>query len=192
MANKANKAAAKAARIIATANANPNMLVGSAAQPVTNKTLWAFINAHGGPNNVTIKPLANVVMQNGVAGVGAIPFGYNGKPTGVRITIQNWLLNGYKGNRTYAAIMGAAKPLGHSSHNPTCLYAMLNGGYSPSSPHYGTPYVALVGKAVVAKPQPKVAKAQPAPAAATPAPAAAITLPAMPAAASGNVDGTGN
>ena len=73
-----------------------------------------------------------------------VPFGFTGKGTGVRATIQNWLLNGVNGNNSLAAILNAAKPLGHSTKNPVCLMAMLNGGYSPSSAVWGTGYVKLV------------------------------------------------
>jgi hypothetical protein len=73
-----------------------------------------------------------------------VPFGFNGKAGGVRQTIQNWLLQGVEGNTSLAAILAAAKPLGHSSKKPVCLMAMLQGGYSPSSATWGTPYVKLV------------------------------------------------
>lgn len=166
---KANKAANRAAKAIALAASNSNMLVGSKATPVTTPAMWAFINAHGGTSNVVVKPLANVVTT---PGANPVPFGYNGKVGGVRATIQGWLLGGYQGNHTYAAIMAAAKPLGHSSIKPVCLLALLNGGYSPSSPHYGTPYVALVGKPVAAKQPAKVKATAPVTTAQPAAPAA--------------------
>lgn len=170
--NKGNKVAqAKAAKATAQAMASPPVaqangltfaadltglpatpvaatLVGSTASPVSKGNLWQFINANGGPGNVYVVPLANVATAQGV---NPVPFGYNGQPNGVRKTIQTWLLNGVQGVRTYAAIMGAAKPLGHSSIKPVCLFAMLNGGYSPSSPVWGTPYCALVAYAPAAQ-----------------------------------------
>ena len=109
---------------------------------VTYAQLWAWVNTAAGGNlhNVAVVPLANV--QAGTAA--PVPFGFNGKAGGVRQTIQNWLLQGVQGNTSLAAILAAAKPLGHSSKKPVCLMALLQGGYSPSSATWGTPYVKLV------------------------------------------------
>jgi hypothetical protein len=109
---------------------------------ITNAQVWAFVNTHaaGNPHNVQVKALPNVQLNNAQP----VPFGFTGKGTGVRATIQNWLLNGVNGNNSLAAILNAAKPLGHSTKNPVCLMAMLNGGYSPSSAVWGTGYVKLV------------------------------------------------
>ena len=109
---------------------------------ITYAQLWAWVNTAAGGNlhNVAVKPLANV--QVGTSS--PVPFGYNGKAGGVRQTIQDWLLQGVQGNTSLAAILAAAKPLGHSSKKPVCLMAMLQGGYSPSSATWGTPYVELV------------------------------------------------
>jgi len=109
---------------------------------ITNAQLWAFVNTHaaGSLHNVQVKPLANVNLN----AAQPVPFGFTGKGTGVRATIQNWLLNGVNGNNSLAAILNAAKPLGHSTKSPVCLMAMLNGGYSPSSAVWGTGYVQLV------------------------------------------------
>ena len=109
---------------------------------LTYACIWAFINGQAGGNlhNVQVVPLSNVKLNDAQP----VPFGYNGKAGGVRQTIQNWLLMGVKGNNSLAAILAAAKPLGHSSKKPICLLALLNGGYSPSSAVWGTGYVKLV------------------------------------------------
>ena len=109
---------------------------------LTYACIWAFINGQAGGNlhNVQVVPLSNVKLNDAQP----VPFGYNGQTGGVRATIQNWLLNGVKGNNSLATILNAAKPLGHSAKSPICLLALLNGGYSPSSPTWGTGYVKLV------------------------------------------------
>ena len=110
--------------------------------PLTYAQIWAFVNTHAAGNlhNVQVVPLSNVKLNNAQP----VPFGYTGKVGGVRATIQNWLLNGVNGNNSLFAILNSAKPLGHSTKSPICLLAMLNGGYTPSSPVYGTGYVKLV------------------------------------------------
>ena len=110
--------------------------------PITNAQLWAFVNTHaaGSLHNVQVVALPNVKQNTAQP----VPFGFTGKPTGVRTTIQNWVLSGVNGNNSLAAILNAAKPLGHSTKSPVCLMAMLNGGYSPSSAVWGTGYVKLV------------------------------------------------
>ena len=97
-------------------------------------------HAGGNLHNVQVVPLANVQADTDQP----VPFGFNGKVGGVRATIQGWLLSGVNGNNSLAAILAAAKPLGHSSKKPVCLHALLNGGYSPSSSVWGTAYVKLV------------------------------------------------
>ena len=110
--------------------------------PISYAQIWAFVNTHAAGNlhNVQVVPLPNVKLGNAQP----VPFGFTGKPTGVRTTIQNWVLSGVNGNNSLAAILNAAKPLGHSTKSPVCLMAMLNGGYSPSSAVWGTGYVKLV------------------------------------------------
>ncbi len=110
--------------------------------PLTYAQIWAFVNTHAAGNlhNVQVVPLSNVKLNNAQP----VPFGYTGKVGGVRATIQNWLLNGVNGNNSLFAILNSTKPLGHSTKSPICLLAMLNGGYTPSSPVYGTGYVKLV------------------------------------------------
>ena len=110
--------------------------------PLTYAQIWQFVNTHAAGNlhNVQVVPLPNVKLGDAQP----VPFGFTGKTGGVRATIQNWLLNGVKGNNSLAAILNAAKPLGHSTKSPNCLLAMFNGGYSPSSATWGTGYVKLV------------------------------------------------
>ena len=109
---------------------------------LTYAQIWQFVNTHAAGNlhNVQVVPLPNVKLGDAQP----VPFGFTGKTGGVRATIQNWLLNGVKGNNSLAAILAAAKPLGHSTKSPICLLAMLNGGYSPSSATWGNGYVKLV------------------------------------------------
>jgi hypothetical protein len=132
-----------------TTPATVKAAVFTGGKDVTYAQLWTWVNAEAGGNlhNVAVQPLANVK-----AGTSSpVPFGYNGKAGGVRQTIQDWLLQGVEGNTSLAAILAAAKPLGHSSKKPVCLMAMLQGGYSPSSTTWGTPYVELVVQPQVSK-----------------------------------------
>ena len=109
---------------------------------LTYAQIWQFVNNHAAGNlhNVQVVPLPNVKLED----AHPVPFGFTGKTGGVRATIQNWLLSGVNGNNSLAAILNAAKPLGHSTKSPICLLAMLNGCYSPSSATWGTGYVKLV------------------------------------------------
>ena len=109
---------------------------------LTYACIWQFVQQHAGGNlhNVQVVPLGNVQLDQPQP----VPFGFNGKAGGVRATIQGWLLRGVNGSNSLAAILAAAKPLGHSSKKPICLLALLNGGYSPSSTTWVTGYVKLV------------------------------------------------
>lgn len=134
MANsKAKTTSTKATATVATLN-------GSAT--LTYAQIWQFVNSQAGGalHNVQVVPLPNVQLNSAAP----VPFGYGGRQGGVRQTIQNWLLHGVNGNNSLAAILNAAAPLGHSRKKPVCLMAMLQGGYSPSSSTWGTPYVKLV------------------------------------------------
>ena len=110
-------------------------------EEVTYAQLWQFINtqAAGSLHNVHVVPLSNVKLDDAKP----VPFGYGGAGTGVRATIQNWLLKGFEGNTSLQAILTQASKLGHSAKKPNCLHALLNGGYSPSSATWGTGYVKL-------------------------------------------------
>ena len=107
--------------------------------------ITTFIKTEAGGNeaNVHIVPLPNVDLK----GDKPVPFGYGGKPDGVRRTIQDWMLKGYKGDTSLKPILSRATKLGHSATKPVCLHALLHGGYSPSSKYWMTPYVKLVVKA---------------------------------------------
>tara|TARA_R110000796_G_scaffold94095_2_gene198823 strand:+ start:322 stop:828 length:507 start_codon:yes stop_codon:yes gene_type:complete len=122
--------------------AQKSAVLQNTGSPVSYADIWAFVQAEAGGNvhNVQVLPLDNVKLDSDQP----VPFGYTGKVGGVRATIQDWLLNGYKGDNSLFAILNAAKPLGHSTKSPICLLAMLNGGYTPSSSVYGTGYVKLV------------------------------------------------
>ena len=56
--------------------------------------IWQFVqeNAGGNEANVKIIPLSSVDLKSKTP----LPFGYNGKPGGVRETIQNWMPSWYK------------------------------------------------------------------------------------------------
>ena len=122
--------------------AQKSAVLQNTGSPVSYADIWAFVQAEAGGNvhNVQVLPLDNVKLDSDQP----VPFGYTGKVGGVRATIQDWLLNGYKGDNSLFAILNAAKPLGHSTKSPICLLAMLNGGYTPSSSVYSTGYVKLV------------------------------------------------
>ena len=118
----------------------PATLTGGA--DLTYAQIWAFVNESAGGNlhNVQVVPLGNVQLDQ----PNPVPFGYGGRAGGVRQQIQDWLLHGVNGNNSLASILNAAAPLGHSRKKPVCLMAMLQGGYSPSSATWGTPFVQLV------------------------------------------------
>ena len=109
---------------------------------ITYAEIWSFIQEHAGGNeaNVKIVPLANVDTDSTTP----VPFGYGGKAGGVRQTIQDWMLKGVDGDTSLKAALNKAAPLGHSRKKPTCLHALMHGGYSPSSKYWMTPYVKLV------------------------------------------------
>ena len=129
---------------VKTANTTTATLQITNGKPLTYACIWQFVNTHaqGQLANVQVVPLPNVKTGNAIP----VPFGYNGKPNGVRATIQNWFLFGVKGaKQNNAGVAQAhAKKLGHSTKRPICLLALLNGGYSPSSATWGTSFVKLV------------------------------------------------
>mgnify|MGYP003317776069 CR=1 FL=1 len=128
-------------------------LLASKDKEITPKDIVDFVNNHAGQYaNVLIQPLDNVNLKDKQP----VPFGYNGRPGGTREVIQNWMLRGVKGDFKLSTILNvSAKKVkdkngkvlfqgGHSKSKPVCLLALLNGGYSPSSKFWGTPYVKLV------------------------------------------------
>ena len=129
-------------------------LLANKDKEITAKDIVDFVNNHAGGQyaNVLIQPLDNVNLKDKQP----VPFGYNGRPGGTREVIQNWMLRGFKGDFKLSTILNvSAKKVtdkngktvfqgGHSKSKPVCLLALLNGGYSPSSKFWGTPYVKLV------------------------------------------------
>lgn len=140
-----NTATAKPANKPATvaANAAKAELTGP---NVTATALHTFVNTAAGGNahKVHIVPLPNV--QQGAAC--PLPF-TNMAKQGKRASIMWALVNGTpvpngQPSPTLAAFMAYAGKLGASQRNPLDLLAALNGGFSPSSKTWGTPYVKLV------------------------------------------------
>lgn len=116
--------------------------------PVTGAMLWQWVNTHAGGqlNNVYVYPLSNVGAQNSAK---PTPFGY-ARPSGTRAMYHNWHLFGYKQQdgtvtQSLGTIANAMRQHdGHSWQQLICTCALLNGGYSRSSPTWGTPFIKLV------------------------------------------------
>jgi|TARA_R110002110_G_scaffold82946_3_gene215558 hypothetical protein len=145
----------------AKAKAEPVTLLppATADSPITYAQLDQAVNALAGGNrhNVIVQPNANVELTADKP----TPFGFGGSATGVRATIQNWILFGvpivkgkpcdktaprtHKGefDRSVATILAMAKKLGHSTAKPNCLLAMLNGGYERNSKTWGVSFITL-------------------------------------------------
>lgn len=142
MANKPAPAAAPAPA--PAAPAAPVVYQCSAKQPATGAAIWAWVAAHAGgnPANVAIVALPNATGAN------PLPFA---KMTnaGKRASILWALVNGSPAAKgqpnatTLAAFVQYSKGLGASGAQLLDLCAALNGGFSPSSKHYGTAYIAL-------------------------------------------------
>ena len=123
------------------------VLTNNSKGGITYAQISAFISANGGVGNICVVPHKNAKLNS----TPPVPFGYNGKATGVRALIQNAMLFGVNvkvNGKTIKSnnlqhILNYAKPMGHSSTKPICLLALLNGGYSTSSGAWGTPYVYL-------------------------------------------------
>jgi len=84
------------------ANPAPAIVLGNNGkhQPVTATALNAWVAAVGGANNVTWGLTAvgkAAVAQAAQPGQYVLPYGYGGKPNGVRPTQINWLLYGMHG-----------------------------------------------------------------------------------------------
>ena len=111
-------------------------------QEISYGDIWKFVqeNAGGNEANVKIVPLDNVQLDSDQP----VPFGYGGRPGGVRQQIQDWMLKGVDGDLSLKAVLNKAAPLGHSRKKPVCLHALMHGGYSPSSKYWMTPFVKLV------------------------------------------------
>lgn len=99
-------------------------------------TVFVKTKAGGNENNVEIQCL--------VPSPEDVPFGWGGKKGGVRHFIQSSFLTGINGDKRLGFILNQCARLGHSRKKPTVLLALLNGGYSPSSKYWGSPYVKLI------------------------------------------------
>jgi len=112
---------------------------------VTYENIHQFVKQHAGGNeaNVQIVPLKNVNLDQRQK----VPFGYTGNKDGVRAKLQDIILQGVKGDKTLKTMLNyTCKEFGHSKKKPIVLWALMNGGYSPSSKYWLTPYVKLVVK----------------------------------------------
>jgi hypothetical protein len=89
-----------------------------------------FIASNKGPNPM---PFANMVKQ--------------GKRAAILWAMVNGVPNSTKGGKplfTLSAYYAYSVKHGASKANPLDLLAALNGGFSPSSKNWGTPYIKLV------------------------------------------------
>ena len=128
--------------------ATPKAVVKSVELVVTDGNtldypdITKFIAEQAGGNeaNVQIVCLPNVDKT----GSEPLPFGYGGSKGGVRQQIQDWMIFGVDGDTSLKTVLGKAAKLGHSKKRPNCVLAAMNGGYSPSSKYWGTPYIKLV------------------------------------------------
>jgi len=136
MTTKSVKSAPKSKAVVKVAEL---MVTG---EELTYDAIWKFVqeNAGGNEANVKIVPLDNVDLTSDQP----VPFGYGGRPGGVRQQIQDWMLKGVDGDMSLKAVLNKAAPLGHSRKKPVCLHALMHGGYSPSSKYWMTPFVKLV------------------------------------------------
>jgi hypothetical protein len=189
-------AMAKQAKTVSTNNSNTasKVLIGP---NVTQARLWAYINGAGGGNtaNIYLHTLPNVTPSS----PNPVPF-VNMQRAGNRAAIFWAMVNGVPTSNgpSYSLQAFLAYSVKHGASGKACLdlLAALNGGFSASSRHYGTPYLKLVvgqppkgqpkPAAKASKPRVRKAKAQQ-PAAPTapasqpaPAPTAPASQPAAP------------
>ena len=136
--------APKATPAPATPAPAPVTYAPTKGQQATGPAIWAWVqaNAGGNPANVAIVPLPNATGPN------PLPYTRMGN-AGKRAAIAWALVNGTPGakgqpnSRTLAAFVTYSKGNGASGAQLLDLCAALNGGFSPSSKQWGTPYVAL-------------------------------------------------
>ena len=107
-------------------------------EELTYDDITNFVRTEAGGNE------NNVEIQCLVPSPEDVPFGWGGKKGGVRHFIQSAFLTGIKGDKRLGFILNQCAKLGHSRKKPNVLLALLNGGYSPSSKYWGTPYVKLI------------------------------------------------
>lgn len=104
-------------------------------------TQWINTVAGGQPNNIKIVPLNNVDKK----AAQPVPFGFIGKPTGLRARIITTMIKGIdgKGDTSLGKILDLYSKEGHSRKRPNVLLGLLCGGMSTKSATYGTPFVKL-------------------------------------------------
>ena len=134
-------------------------------QGITGKLFWQFINTHCGGQlaNAYVKVLPTTnITNNQFTAIGNK--GGKGKVAsnlgGVRKAVQNWCIFGIspqhakqyggftitKTSKNLLHILGSATKWGHTKTNPTCVLALLNGGYSQSAKSWGTGFIAITNK----------------------------------------------
>tara|TARA_R110002167_G_scaffold34030_1_gene108782 strand:+ start:1294 stop:1749 length:456 start_codon:yes stop_codon:yes gene_type:complete len=106
-------------------------------EELTYEDITVFVKEKAGGNE------NNVEIQCLVPNPEDVPFGWGGKKGGVRHFLQSSFLTGINGDKRLGFILNQCARLGHSRKKPNVLLALLNGGYSPSSKYWGTPYVKL-------------------------------------------------
>lgn len=136
---------------------------------ITGKHVSAFINNYCGGQMVNCYIHPTPTTANTCASTGVFTQignkGGKGKVAkelgGVRKAVQNWCIFGispahalkygnYKINKqsfNLLHILGSATKWGHTKTNPTCVLALLNGGYSSKATSWGTGFVYLSNKA---------------------------------------------
>ena len=144
----------------ATITYQPNNGIG-----INGKLFWQFINTHCGGQlaNAYVKVLPTTnITNNQFTAIGNK--GGKGKVAsnlgGVRKAVQNWCIFGITPQhaKTYGGfnitktsfnllhILGSATKWGHTKTNPTCVLALLNGGYSQSAKSWGTSFIQITNK----------------------------------------------
>ena len=132
---------------------------------INGKLFWQFINTHCGGQlaNAYVKVLPTTnITNNQFTAIGNK--GGKGKVAsslgGVHKAVQNWCIFGISPQhaKTYGGfnitktsfnlnhILSSATKWGHTKTNPTCVLALLNGGYSQSSKSWGTSFVQITNK----------------------------------------------
>lgn len=108
---------------------------------ISGKQVWDFINtkAGGNPNNVVVVPLGNVNVDDDKP----TPFGYT-RQGGTRALFHDFHVKGVDGDFRLGNMLDKMRKAdGHSKQRMICTVALLNGGYSPSSAVWGTPFISL-------------------------------------------------
>lgn len=118
--------------------------------PVTFNGLRAWLNANAGGTNaealkrVRINTLPSVNTDWEKQGLrGPVPFGFQGNPDGQRAQLMRLAI----GNVTLADYLTACSKSPTTKcetiGNPNVLVSLLNGGFTPSSKTWGSPFLTL-------------------------------------------------